>query len=63
MDMFNALGLLPKRPFADGFVPEIVEEEVAVAEEIKWSRPGHRIEANVKYAEMGKEKRKTEKTL
>jgi biotin synthase len=58
MDMFNALGLIPKRPFADGFVPEIKEEEVVAGEGIKWSRPGHRIEANVKYAELGKEKRK-----
>jgi biotin synthase len=61
MDMFRELGLIPRQPFADGFVPKIEEEKEALLsapEELQWSRPGHRIDTNVAYTKMGKEKRK-----
>lgn len=59
--LFAALGLKPKAPFADGFVPTIKDDGESYDSdptELRWSRPGHRIEANVQYAQMAKEKRK-----
>lgn len=60
LQLFEQLGLQPKKPFADGFKPEIVERPVAVEEtaEAGWSRPRHGIEQNIRYAELGKEKRR-----
>jgi biotin synthase len=60
LEMFRELGLIPKEPFADGFVPQIKEAATVLAsdpQELRWSRPGHRIEANVQYTELAKEKR------
>ncbi len=63
MDMFKELGLIPKKPFTDGFVPqieEINEDLSSNPDDLRWSRPGHTIEANVQYTKLGKEKRKAQ---
>lgn len=64
LEMFHLLGLKPTEPFAKGERPEAKPEEVpaqdGTKEKIRWSRPGHTIEANVKYQELGKAKRKAE---
>jgi biotin synthase len=66
LEMFHLLGLKPTAPFAKGERPEVKEETVVAAEEsakekVRWSRPGHTIEANVKYQEIAKVKRRAEK--
>ncbi|MCI5083710.1 MAG: biotin synthase BioB [Saprospiraceae bacterium] len=62
LEMFEELGLKPTSPYAKHEKPEIREEEVtAEGENVKWSRPGHRIEANVEYTKLGKQKRKESK--
>lgn len=60
LEMFNLLGLTPKAPFTS---PKNDGENAAASmteseEDVQWSRPGHNIEANVKYAQLAKEKRK-----
>jgi biotin synthase len=64
LEMFDQLGLKPTAPYAKNPKPAIKstdEPEVGVVEagKIRWSRPGHTIEANVQYAKMRKEKRKS----
>lgn len=65
LEMFHLLGLKPTEPFAKGARPEVQEEVVMAGEEpkekVRWSRPGHTIEANVKYQEIAKAKRRAEK--
>lgn len=59
LEMFDMLGLKPKKSFADRPKPEIRENgKVENGATEKWSRPGHVIEKNVQYTELGKEKRK-----
>lgn len=64
LEMFRELGLTPKTPFGDGWKPEIrgngehPGEEREAAPKPRWSRPGHVIEKNEQYAEMGREKRR-----
>jgi biotin synthase len=61
LEMFDLLGLTPKKPFADAPKTEIKNYEIENHEidtNHKWSRPGHVIEKNVKYAALAKEKRK-----
>lgn len=66
LEMFHLLGLEPTAPFAKGEQPEkmepaLAEEQAGNGEKIKWSRPGHTIEANVQYTELAKTKRRAEK--
>lgn len=65
MKMFEILGLQPKKPFQDGERREIKEEQennlAKGKEKVKWSRPGHEIEANLAAAEKAKAKRKSMK--
>ena len=62
MEMFDQLGLIPKDPFADGRKPATKEQNLQVDNSnnkpTEWSRPGHPIEANRRYAQLAKEKRK-----
>lgn len=62
LEMFDLLGLQPTQPFAgrDRSERQASTETVdtAVPEHIRWSRPGHTIEANVRYTELAKEKRR-----
>lgn len=61
LEMFEILGLKPTAPFAKGDRPQpepLSEEELAKRERPKWSRPGHRIEANVAYTKKGKAHKK-----
>jgi len=52
MKMFEMLGLIPQKPFAKMAQPETVEAEesnyIPLGEKPKWSRPGHKIEKNLK---------------
>ena len=67
LEMFHLLGLEPTKPFAKGIHPKTGpdgEGKEAVngkEEKIRWSRPGHTIEANVHYQELAKAKRRAEK--
>ncbi len=59
LQMFELLGLKPTAPFAKHPKPQpqpVPEEDST--EKPKWSRPGHRIPANVEYTKRGKAKRK-----
>lgn len=61
LDMFDQLGLTPTDAFAKHPQPKTkdahtIEEELN--ETVKWSRPGHTIEANKKYTQLAKEKRR-----
>jgi biotin synthase len=63
LEMFEELGLKPTDAYAKHPKPAVKEEaaEPVAAENgatPKWSRPGHEIEANIKYKELGKEKRR-----
>jgi biotin synthase len=61
LEMFDILGLQPTAPFAKGDRPQpepLTEEEQVRKEHPKWSRPGHRIPANVEYTKKGKLKKK-----
>lgn len=62
LQLFEQLGLQPKAPFADGFKPEIKEAPVGdeADEPTRWSRPKHRIEQNIRYAQLAKDKRRAE---
>lgn len=64
LEMFDLLGLQPTAPYAKHSKPEIKPQTAASltanGEKIRWSRPGHQIEANVQYAEKGKQKRRSE---
>lgn len=52
MKMFEMLGLIPQKPFAKMAQPETVEAQdsafMPLGEKPKWSRPGHKIEKNLK---------------
>lgn len=52
MKMFEMLGLIPQKPFAKMAQPETIEAEdsnyIPLGEKPKWSRPGHKIEKNLK---------------
>lgn len=63
MEMLRILGLEPSAPFERGR-PVVEDAPVAdpEAEAIRWARPGHKIERNVAYTAMAKEKRKTEQS-
>lgn len=54
MKMFDALGLIPMKPFAKKSQPKTVEasesEYVALGEKPKWTRPEHKIERNIEAA-------------
>lgn len=64
LEMFDLLGLKPKKPFADAPKPEIKESaDYQVSEPVKWSRPGHVIEKNVEYMELAKEKRMEDRRI
>lgn len=61
LEMFGILGLKPTAPFAKGDRPSpepLTAEERTKKEHPKWSRPGHRIPANVEYTKKGKLKKK-----
>lgn len=61
MDLFKILGLTPMKPYAKGVQPTPVSpEEITTSEDQrkKWSRPGHRIDANVEAAKKANKKRK-----
>ncbi len=62
LSLLRELGLSPQAAFAKGSTPDIPPEEVsATDEENRWSRPGHRIEANEQYAARAKEQRRSGK--
>jgi len=52
MKMFETLGLIPQKPFAKMSQPETVEagdsQFMPLGEKPKWTRPGHKIEKNLK---------------
>jgi len=60
MEMFAQLGLIPQEAFAKGKNSQMEEGMTADTEQVKWTRPGHRIEKNIAYAKQGKAKRKAE---
>ncbi|TVZ26486.1 biotin synthase [Gillisia sp. Hel_I_86] len=58
MEMFNALGLQPQKPFVKKSQPESVEATESkfqnLGEKPKWSRPGHKIERNLEAQKKSK---------
>lgn len=52
MKMFEMLGLIPQKPFTKVSQPQTIEAEESqyqpLGEKPKWSRPGHKIERNLK---------------
>lgn len=63
LEMFDLLGLSPTEPYAKHEKPAVSEKEEMLEMEDKkhkWSRPKHRIEANVKYTKLGKQKRRAQ---
>lgn len=60
LELFEQLGIQPTAPFAKHPQPQAKEEIVSATaeQEEKWSRPGHKIDANVEYTKKAKEKRK-----
>ncbi len=58
MKMFDALGLIPMKPFAKKSQPKTIEasdsEYVAFGEKPKWTRPEHKIERNIEAASKRK---------
>jgi len=62
LEMFHLLGLKPREAFAKDDRKELTDIKFDSAdksdENTKWSRPGHKIEANERYKEIAKEKRK-----
>lgn len=60
MELFNILGLKPMKAYKKGDKPEVNEAYKNAPdnkEKIKWSRPGHKIEANEAKKTEAKEKR------
>ena len=61
--LFNTLGLIPTKAYEKGKKPEIKksdsyrEKTIEKTENIKWSRPSHRIKANLEAAKKAKEKK------
>lgn len=63
MELFNTLGLIPQKAYKKGDKPKVNENyKVSCSnnEKNKWSRPGHKIEANINATQIAKEKRKLE---
>jgi len=63
MELFNNLGLVPQKAYKKGDKPEVNENyknSCFNGEKVKWSRPGHKIEANISATQAAKEKRKLE---
>ena len=61
MELFNILGLKPQKAYKKGDKPEVKEsykECNSNGEKIKWTRPGHKIEANLEASNKRKEKLK-----
>ncbi len=58
MQLFSLLGLTPTEKQKDNTGKVKIRKDQAVAEDEKWSRPGHVIERNVQATEKGKEARK-----
>ncbi len=60
VELFKILGLTPTKPYKNGDKPAIVDEEVSDSkrEELKWSRPGHKIDKNIASTEKAKAIRK-----
>lgn len=57
MDMFEALGLVPRKAYAKGekpFAKEVALTGTERKERVKWSRPTHKIEANESYKKSRK---------
>ncbi|MGB0868152.1 MAG: biotin synthase BioB [Flavobacteriales bacterium] len=56
MELFNILGLKPRKPYKKGDKPKIVKEEIPVSEreDLKWTRPAHKIEKNIEAAQKAK---------
>lgn len=56
MDFFKILGIHPAKPFSEGEKPkgEIVYSDTTNKEKIKWERPSHIIERNIKYSKKEK---------
>lgn len=52
MKMFETLGMIPQKPFTKVSQPKTVEAEESqyqpLGEKPKWTRPGHKIERNLK---------------
>ncbi len=63
MEMLRILGLEPAVPFERGRpVAEDTPVTAPEAESVRWARPGHRIDRNVTYTAIAKEKRKTQRS-
>lgn len=62
MELFNTLGLIPQKAYKKGDKPEVNENYKNSCETTKkkWSRPGHKIDANISATQQAKEKRKLE---
>ncbi len=63
MELFDTLGLIPRKSFAKNeqrVSSEVTLTEAEKAEKIKWSRPTHKIEKNEDYKKQAKLKRKEE---
>jgi biotin synthase len=52
MKLFDILGLQPRKPYKKGDKPKIVQEDVekSAREDLKWTRPKHKIERNLEYS-------------
>jgi len=64
-ELFNILGLKPKGAYQEGDKPVVNEDyknRPENPEKIKWSRPGHKIEANERAKEDAKHIRASEKS-
>ena len=64
LEMFDQLGLKPTAPYSKHTKPEIkpgeeMEEVNSNGEKIHWTRPAHKIEKNIAYTKIGKQKRTT----
>lgn len=62
MNLFNTLGLKPRKAYKKGDKPSVNEnyKNNDVTDKGSWSRPGHKIDANIKATKIAKEKRKLE---
>lgn len=60
LEMFEQLGLTPRAPFSLERSPKSNGQAATATGEqkVRWSRPGHEIEANREYAEMAKARRR-----
>ena len=61
MELFSILGLTPQKAYKKGNKPVVNEnykQSYSDGEKLKWSRPKHSIEANIRATKNAKEKRK-----